>query len=171
MKNSRRTVVLDGTFSIEEIEVTATTGRKATKPSRKKAVPKKKATAKKSVSRKRAKKSGKNEKPEVAGPSSVVLDDRPGIKNILELKEQLTTAFDAGGTVVVDAHNVESIDTTALQLLVAFANSVHKQSRTLQWVEPSGVFREMADLADLSRCLGVGDCTVAEDIDDLCPVF
>ena len=72
---------------------------------------------------------------------------------------------------IVDASKVESIDTAALQLLVAFANSVRAQSRTVEWEEPSIVFREMTDLADLTQGLGIDDGTVIEEDDGLCPVF
>ena len=101
----------------------------------------------------------------------VVLASRPGIKNIAELKEQLTAAHGAASVVVIDARKVESIDTAALQLLVAFANSVRALSRTVEWKEPSSVFRQMADLTDLTQRLGIGDGSVTEQDDGLCPVF
>ena len=73
--------------------------------------------------------------------------------------------------VVVDASGVESIDTAALQLLVAFTNAIREQSRTIEWKEPSSEFRAMAELADLSRGLGIDDHVITEDDDGLCPVF
>ena len=186
-RRMQRTVVLDGIFSIEELEVTAASGRKTAKATKKKAMPKKRAREKvasgakrvvkpqkeKSVARKNkpVAKSATSKKSVIAGSDPVVLDNRPSIKNIAELKDQLTVAHNAEAAVVVDAGNVDSIDTAALQLLLAFANSVRKQSRTVEWRQPSSAFCAMADLADLSQCLGVGDKPVAEEDDGLCPVF
>ncbi len=110
-------------------------------------------------------------KPAAAESGSVVLASKPGIKNIAELKESLAAAHCATSAVTVDVGKVESIDTAALQLLVAFANSVREQSRTVEWREPSTVFCEMANLADLSQCLGIGQGSIAEEDDGLCPVF
>lgn len=116
-------------------------------------------------------KSTTSQKSPDTGLAPVVLDNQLGIKNIAELKEQLTVAYNADSTVVVDAGRVESIDTAALQLLIAFANSARKQSRTVEWKQPSGAFQEMADLVDLSQCMGIDDNAVAEEDDGLCPVF
>lgn len=161
----KRTVVLDGTFSIDEIEEQGTSRRRAAKPAEKK--PAKQATR----TAKRAARPKARKKPAVAELGPVVLASQPGIKNIAELKEQLTAALGSGSAVTVDAAKVESIDTAALQLLVAFANSVRERSGTVEWKQPSTVFREMADLADLSRCLGIGEGSIADEDDGLCPVF
>lgn len=186
-QSMKRTVVLEGIFSIEEIEVTAASGRKTAKATKKKATPKKRARKKvasgakrvakpqkeKKVARenKPAAKSATSKKTAITGLDPVVLDNQPSIKNIAELKDQLTVAHNAEAAVVVDAGNVDSIDTAALQLLVAFANSVRKQSRTIEWRQPSSAFREMAELVDLSQCMGIDDNAVTEEDDGLCPVF
>ncbi len=179
-QSMKRTVVLEGIFSIEEIEVTAASGRKTAKATKKKATPKKKARKKVAKPQKEKKVASKNKpvaksatskKSAIAGLDPVVLDNQPGIKNIAELKDQLTVAHNAEAAVVVDAGNVDSIDTAALQLLVAFANSVRKQSRTIEWRQPSNAFRDMAELVDLSQCMGIDDNAVTEEDDGLCPVF
>jgi len=123
--------------------------------------------ARKGKSKKKSKMKAKAAKCK-SGP--VVLDSNPGIQNIAQLREQLVVAHNATSDVVIDAGKVESIDTATLQLLSAFANSVRGQSLTIEWSGLSDVFRDMADLADLSRCLGIGDGCAVED-DDLCPVF
>jgi len=123
--------------------------------------------ARKGKSKKKSKMKAKSVK---CGSGPVVLDSNPSIQNVAELREQLVVVCKSASGVVIDAGKVETIDTAALQLLSAFVNSVRGQSRTIEWSELSDVFRDMADLADLGRCLGIGDgCTVEDD--DLCPVF
>ncbi len=103
-----------------------------------------------------------------AGP--VVLQPQQDIKSIAELQEQLGDAFGAGTDVTVDASRVEAIDTAALQLLAAFANSMREQSRSIDWKDPSPCFREMAELTDISSVLRLDDGPASGD-DNLCPVF
>ena len=177
----KRTVVLDGTFSIDEIEKKGTSPRKAARTSKKRAnkrvAPTDKQTAKSKNEQKAARTTKRparqktSKKPAAAESGSVVLASQPGIKNIAELKEALTAAHSAVSAVTIDAGKVESIDTAALQLLVAFANSVRGQSRAVEWTEPSAVFCELADLADLGQRLGIGEGSIAEEDDGLCPVF
>jgi len=123
--------------------------------------------ARKGKSKKKSKMKNTSAKP---GSGPVVLDSNPSIQNVEELRQQLVAVSDTISTVVVDASKVESIDTAALQLLAAFVKSVREQSRTVEWRELSDVFHDMADLADLSQWLGIGNGCVVED-DDLCPVF
>lgn len=120
---------------------------------------------------KSGKKSKTTRKLTKSGSGPVVLDSNPSIQNVGELREQLAVVCDVTSGVVVDAGNVESIDTAALQLLTAFVRSVHNQSRTVEWSELSDAFRDMADLADLSQHLGVGYGDTVDDDNDLCPVF
>lgn len=161
----QRTLVLHGTFSIDEIEERGTSCRKAARTTKKKAGKKVARTAKRPARPKPSKKAAAAE----SGP--VILANQPGIKNIAELKDTLTAALSSGSAITIDAGKVESIDIAALQLLVAFVNSAREQSRSFEWKEPSTAFCDMANLADLSRCLGIGDGCIAEEDDILCPVF
>lgn len=109
-----------------------------------------------------------------AGP--MVLPEHPCIKEIGKLKKALIATRTAGGSPIrIDASQVEAIDTAALQLLVAFSNSVRKLALTIEWIAPSAAFLGMADLSDLSRHLGIAsgtsDSATAASEDDLCPVF
>jgi len=167
----KRTVVLDGIFSIEEIEVKRSSRRKAAKPAKKKAVPKKKAGKRVAARTKPCAKQETIKKSAAAKPGPIILVGSPGIKTIAELEVILAKAHGGASAVVIDASGVESIDTAALQLLVAFMNSMREQSRTIEWKEPSSEFRKMAELADLSRGLGIDDNVVTEEDDGLCPVF
>ena len=193
----KRTLVLEGTFSIEEIDVSSTSRKTAAAKSRKKTGKKavrKKAPAKKTAARTTArkkqvrKKAGGTKKVARKAPRraaakpggdkaassgqracSIVLDSRPDIKTIDELSKELGAALAADGEVVVEAAGVETIDTAALQLLVAFANSVRANSRSIRWNDASPALRELAELTDLASALGFEG---APDEDDgLLPVF
>ena len=185
----RRTVVLEGTFSIEEIDVNPRSGKTTAKSGRKrsgkktvrKKAPAKKVRAKKAAAKKTARKKagGANElRGEIAPPAAtaaepsaatVVLESHHDIKTIQELRERLDTAYAAGGDIVLDGAAVESMDTAALQLLLAFGSSVRKQSRTVRWSEVSEAMRELADRTDLGTALELPDGS--DDDDGLCPVF
>lgn len=103
----------------------------------------------------------------------VILASALGIQNIYELTAQLAAALDAEGPITLDASNVDSLDTAAIQVLVAFANSVLAESRALQWLNPSHVTREHTELLDLDRFLGIDidPAPAVEEDDGLCPVF
>lgn len=179
----RRTVVLEGTFSIEEIDVNPSSDKAKTKSGRKRAGKKtvrRKAAAKASRAKKAAgkKAGGANElRGEASHPvataaeaaGTVVLDCHHDIKTIRELRERLDAAYAAGGDIVLDGAAVESMDTAALQLLLAFGSSVRKQSRTLRWSEVSEAMRELADRTGLGAALELPDD--ADEDDGLCPVF
>ncbi len=180
----RRTVVLEGTFSIEEIDVNPRSGKTTAKSGRKRSGKKtvrKKAPAKKVRAKKAARKKagGANEsRGETTSPTAtaaepsaatVILDRHHDIKTIQELRERLDTAYAAGGDIVLDGAAVESMDTAALQLLLAFGSSVRKQSRTVRWSEVSEAMRELADRTDLGTALELPDGS--DDDDGLCPVF
>jgi len=101
------------------------------------------------------KKAGSNAEPGEApkGSRPIVLAARLTIQDIGVLKARLVEHCQLDEPAVVDASAVETVDTAALQLLVAFANSMYSRSQTIEWREPSAVFTEMAMLADLSKPL------------------
>lgn len=80
----------------------------------------------------------------------IVLESRLGIQNVSALKTRLSSHCQQGMPAIIDASAVETVDTAALQLLVAFVNSLCSQAQTVEWRTPSSAFTEMAVLADLS---------------------
>ena len=164
----KRILVLDGTFSIEEIEVKSTSRRKAAKTKKKTS---KKVGKKESCTAKRAAKPKTAKKRAPAKPGPVVLESSPCIRTIVVLRETLAQVHGEASPVVIDASKVESIDTAALQLLVAFAKSRREQSRDVDLLDPSTVFCETATLLNLSEPLGIGGDVVTEEDDGLLPVF
>lgn len=193
----KRTLVLEGTFSIEEIDVSSTSRKTAAAKSRKKTAKKavrKKAPAKKTAARTAArkkpvrKKTGAAKKaarktprraaakaggapaaPAAKPAGNIVLGSRPDIKTIGELSNELGAALASDGDVVVEAAGVETIDTAVLQLLVAFANSARADSKSVRWNDPSPALQELAELTDLASALGFEDAPDADD--GLLPVF
>jgi len=120
---------------------------------------------------KKVTKSKPKKKPARAEPGRIVLSNRTCVKSIAELRDQLVAAYKLNTEIVIDASKVESVDTASLQLLVAFVNSVRGQSRAVRWSKPSGEFRDMVALVDLSECLEFGDDSIPKEDDGLCPVF
>ena len=193
----KRTLVLEGTFSIEEIDVSTTsqktaaaksrkkTGKKtvrkkapakkaaATTTARKKQVRKKagsaKSAARKAPRRAAAKPDAESAAPGTPAAGNIVLGSRPDIKTIDELQKELGAALAADGDVIVEAGDVETTDTAVLQLLAAFANSVRATSRTVRWNDVSPALKELAELTDLTSALGFEGGP--DEDDGLLPVF
>ena len=108
----------------------------------------------------------------------VILDTKLGIQNIVALTDLLTNAVATDGPVTLDIGNVRSVDTAALQVLTAFANSMRAQPGALEWQGQASVLREFVELAGLDRCLeiesgstGNEPVPVVQVEDELCPVF
>ena len=125
---------------------------------------------KKSASRsKRKKKKSVGKRP---GP--LLLDKQLSVESVTALRVILAQYLQAGTRVVVDASAVESADTAALQLLVAFKNRIGEQSRELVWRNPSARFLSLARLVGLDTNLGIDAQPGSEPDngdDGLCPVF
>lgn len=167
--SGKRIVMLEGTFSIKEIEVKSPSRRKAAKTKKKTA---KKLGKKGARTAKRAVKPKTVKKRVTAKPGPVVLESSPSIRTITALRETLAQVHSDASAVVVDVSKVESIDTAALQLLVAFAKSRRDQSRAVDWQTPSSAFCETATLLNLHEPLGIGENAMDEEEDDgLLPVF
>ena len=193
-----RTVLLSGTFSIEEIDVT-TKSRKKTAAVKKTKVVKaskkctarkkvatqkvasKKTASKKKVTSKSANKKTANKKTASKKAASkpsvgiaagvVVLHGLSDFKNVLELKNQLSAAEATADTVIIDAAELESIDAAALQLLAAFANTMRANQKSLEWKQATDTLRDVAKLLDMDQAIGLDDATLEDDEALLCPVF
>ncbi len=105
-----------------------------------------------------------------AEKGAVVLQSRPCIKTIAELRDNLSAAKSESDDVVIDAESVESIDMAVLQLLTAFTLSMRRHSASVSWQRPSSEFRELATLAGLGKHLKL-DAEIDDADDTLCPVF
>jgi len=76
-----------------------------------------------------------------------------GIQQVSDLKAELESAVSSGENVVLDASEVDNIDTAGLQLLVAFVQHAALKKCTFEWQDPSDAFVETAKLTGLSAAL------------------
>ncbi len=106
-----------------------------------------------------------------SGREPVVLVAQLEIKTIASLVEQLLPVLSLDGPVVIDAAKLESVDSAALQVLVAFANSARARALALEWRGTTSVLKEFSELADLDRYLDLPVAPVEVQDDGLCPVF
>ncbi len=92
-----------------------------------------------------------------AEPPVMELDSQVTIKNVTELKGKLSAAaaVASGNPVRIDAGSVESADTAALQLLVAFAREHTTDKGAINWVKTSEAFVAAACQLDLDGQLGL----------------
>ncbi len=75
------------------------------------------------------------------------------ITMIESFKHSLQSALDQGGVCTVDASAVERIDSTGLQLLIAFEQAIQKQGGELKISDPSEVFQTTANTLGLNHLL------------------
>ncbi len=78
-----------------------------------------------------------------------------------ELYQTLQQAGDTSNPLVIDAANVEHIDTAALQLLCAFFQDAQVRGIDVQWQEPSPAVNEAAHLLGLEGLLALSTLTRA----------
>ncbi|MEM7762599.1 MAG: STAS domain-containing protein [Pseudomonadota bacterium] len=95
------------------------------------------------------------------------------IKTVESLQADFVAQIEKETPTVVDASDVSSIDTAALQLLVAFANEHVNQGGSLQWQGVSDTLQEQATRLGLHQILDFdAEATGATTAgDNLLPVF
>lgn len=97
----------------------------------------------------------------------LTLDARLTIKNIAALIQALETS-----PKTIDAGAVEQVDTAALQVLVAYANSARAAQRDVHWCKGAGKLPQALEQAGLKHIISFTCTSAAELMDDgLCPVF
>ncbi|UJJ50158.1 MULTISPECIES: STAS domain-containing protein [Rhodanobacter] len=87
------------------------------------------------------------------GAAAVVLPADCRIAAQAALKTQLLGALEHGASVVLDASQVERVDTAALQLLVLLRRELQARGGALDWRGASEAFNEAAGLLGLARIL------------------
>jgi anti-anti-sigma factor len=91
------------------------------------------------------------------GHGRFTLDERLTIENAGELRAQLLSCAGQDADIVLDAANVESVDTAALQVLLAFVRQVRGNGHTVNWQSPSDVLLITATLTGLAVDMGLAD--------------
>lgn len=92
---------------------------------------------------------------EVQTPITFELDTIVSIESAPALRDSLEQLSEAGCDVVLDGRNVEMLDTTALQLLLAFTHKVKRDGFRVSWQSPSPVVIGTTALAGVDVELGV----------------
>lgn len=86
---------------------------------------------------------------------NIKFHDQLNISLVTETKAELEAALVSNETVVLDASNVESVDTAALQLLVAFIQQASLKGSRVEWPQPSEAFLTTVKLMGLNDALNV----------------
>lgn len=77
------------------------------------------------------------------------------IASVNELKQLLADALREGGDVSLDGEAVERVDTSAIQLLLAFKRELDTAHASLQWQSPSPQLLSGARLLGVDALLGI----------------
>lgn len=106
--------------------------------------------ARKATTNTTQKRTGQN----VSSPRNVVLDEQVRISDAAELKSLLEKYLHRK-RLTIDASKVKKIDTSAMQLLTAFALEADNRSIKINWQSPSPRFLETARLLGLTAPLNL----------------
>ncbi len=89
----------------------------------------------------------------VPAQTAIVFDGSLDISCAGQLRGQLQQALTSNQPVVLDAANVERVDTAALQVLTAFFKDAGAQKLEVQWKEPAQTLVNAAQLLGLRDSL------------------
>lgn len=82
------------------------------------------------------------------------------LRDASHLKESLLPRLN-DAAVAIDAHQVERIDTAAMQVLLAFVRDRHSQQRVVEWLGLNETFVDSARLLGIDAMLGLPATTAA----------
>lgn len=88
-------------------------------------------------------------------PSRLTLDAVLDIAGASKLHAKLKKSASKGVDINLNAAGVETIDTTALQLILAFVRLVRKSGHNVNWQSPSLALVKTAGLTGLEQELGL----------------
>jgi anti-anti-sigma regulatory factor len=95
--------------------------------------------------------------PDVAAVATVVLNVNCSVRDIIEFRNSLLNVVASETPVVIDAAQVERIDTAALQVLAAFVSDRRAGQREVTWAHVNEVLSEAARTLGLVAPLGIPD--------------
>lgn len=79
-----------------------------------------------------------------------------GIAQVIETKESMASILnDSADQLLLEAEDVESIDTAALQLLVSFVKKAESESKVVSWKSCSDKLKTAAELLSLTEDLKI----------------
>lgn len=89
--------------------------------------------------------------PVSAAPAALNLPAELGIYAAADVYRDMTGALGAlsahpgQDALAIDAHRVEMVDASGVQLLLAFAAELHERGLSMQWIAPSRALRESVE--------------------------
>ncbi len=86
----------------------------------------------------------------MAEDTKIALEKSCDISKVEQLHEKLEAALERACNVEIDASAVERIDTSTLQLLYSFMNTMSKHHLDMRLINPSRYFRDTAHLMGLA---------------------
>jgi len=86
---------------------------------------------------------------------TIKLQSELNIRQVADLKEQLSEALNAKDDLVLDASDVSSADAAGLQLLTAFIQQALLKKRSVEWHKPSECFLSTVKQMGLSDGLNI----------------
>ena len=89
------------------------------------------------------------------GPVKILLEPVLNIEGVGSLHERLIKAFDHCEGLDIDASKVESVDTSAIQLLIILLKQSGKAGKTVRISNPSARFVDTARLLGATGMLGI----------------
>jgi ABC-type transporter Mla MlaB component len=92
--------------------------------------------------------------PSVQGANSLVLASNCSVREAVSLKEALCMLLEQD-EVVLDAGNLQRIDTATVQLLCAFVRDRAKANRKVTWAGESATLRDAARLLGVTEMLAL----------------
>lgn len=85
---------------------------------------------------------------------TIALDSDLTIGSVHQLREQLADALKSGGDITLNGELVERVDTSALQLLLAFRQELASAHASFSWYSPSPQLLSSAQLLGVAALLG-----------------
>jgi len=86
---------------------------------------------------------------------NIKLQNALDIRQVAELKLQLSEALMAEGDISLDAAAVDATDTAGLQLLVAFVQQGRLKNKSIEWCNVTDCFLDTVKLMGLDDSLGL----------------
>ncbi|MEW5010291.1 MAG: STAS domain-containing protein [Cycloclasticus sp.] len=88
---------------------------------------------------------------------NIKLQHELDIRQVAELKLQLSEALMAEGNISLDAADVDAADTAGLQLLVAFVQQSRLKNKSIEWRNVTDCFLATSKLMGLDDSLGLNE--------------
>jgi phospholipid transport system transporter-binding protein len=88
----------------------------------------------------------------------IILPEQLSIRDISRTKQEWEAVLgDESAEVIVDVASVERIDTSAMQLMMAFREAVLRKNKKFEWRSPSQAFFDSAATLGFTELLGLSN--------------